>query len=307
MTLAHREQRVIPSHVLAPSPTTRCARTLPDIFSPDVRAAIDTLNSRQMEQQQTIFRDGLLGLDSPNTDTPVLQNTYPYYEYWFWSADHPGKPGSPGYIPMLSGLGRDGELLSLPQDIIFSISIQGDSRPGTYKIKFVDIKLDLGPPPKGMKSASSSPRESSTTKPAIVPGALTDRNADCGGPRASMLSNLRFNPRLSYSADGRYMTVTLLPRGASHVPANLAREMSFMLSGVCVNIAPPGIDQVVVSPYISIQYDGWGLQGPTQRPPPHMILSRDSQPDFSSCPNWIQVIRVVPAAEEPSKPNASKE
>ncbi|KAL7961260.1 hypothetical protein V8C34DRAFT_320028 [Trichoderma compactum] len=249
MVLADRRPRTTPGHVPAPTPTVRYARALPDQFSPSMRAAIDELNRRQRKQYQDLLRKGLLGMhglsdSEPQRSGPVHPNGYPYYEYWFWSADAPGKPGRPGCVSMRKGEGRDGQVVPLAQDIIFSISLPGDGKPGTYK-------------------------------PVVVPGALMDRNADGSGPRATMLRNLRFNPRVSYDADGKHMSVTLWPRGSKSVPARRAREMSLLLSGVRVNVAPPGIDQVVVTPTVSIKYEGWSLQPPSQMPPPSMTLCPD--------------------------------
>lgn len=132
MALAVRQARTTPSHVPGPTPTVRYARTLPDQFSPSMRAAIDALNRRQLEQYQYLLRKGLLGtthaLSEPRRGGPVHPSAYPYYEYWFWSADAPGKPGLPGCVSMRKGVGRDGQVVPLAQDIIFSISLQGDGK-----------------------------------------------------------------------------------------------------------------------------------------------------------------------------------
>ncbi|KAL7935860.1 hypothetical protein V8C35DRAFT_298425 [Trichoderma chlorosporum] len=53
--------------------------------------------------------------------------------------------------------------------------------------------------------------------------------------------------------------------------------MSLMLSGVRVNVAPAGTDQVVVTPTVSVKYKGWGLQYPSQMPESNMTLCPDAE------------------------------
>ena len=169
----------------------------------------------------------------------------PVFNYFFWSADAPGKPTNQGTIPMRAD--------HLPQDIIFSINLIRNAY--DYLLESVSISIPLGQP---IQRQEDNPGPL-TTMPYI-------------GPGATMLSNLRVNPLVSYSDDSRALIVTLFPRSTTgNVQVTRCKELSFMLSSVVVNLSPPSVGDVYVVPTITENYKGAKPQTPIQ-PNIRMVL-----------------------------------
>ncbi|KAB8349755.1 hypothetical protein FH972_023769 [Carpinus fangiana] len=156
-------------------------------------------------------------------------DNYPVIEFFFWSMEEPGTPQDPGSIPMLV----DAKSKPLAQDLIFSINIVDNAYP-SVQIDGIEIQIKQGPP-------------SQMTKPSIGP--LTQLY---DGPGASMLSNLRFNPKTMFSQNYDTLIIRLVPRSLEgYVTADRCASMSFLLAGVKVNVSPA---QVTVMPDVSVNY-----------------------------------------------------
>ncbi|KAF8441173.1 hypothetical protein BGX38DRAFT_1144418 [Terfezia claveryi] len=115
-----------------------------------------------------------------------------------------------------------------PQDLIFSIRYQTGAL--DFKLKKVTISLPVG--------------------------VMNDRSltAKYSGPGATMLSNLRFVVRPTYSANKQSLDLVLLPRSRSKmVPVKLIKEMSFLLSGV--RVMKYELPSVSVTVGVVVDYD----------------------------------------------------
>ncbi|KAH7110822.1 hypothetical protein B0J11DRAFT_498824 [Dendryphion nanum] len=191
----------------------------------------------------------------------------PTYIFRFWSSNQPGTIEDPGSIPTLSGEDAEGTVVSLQQDIVFSINLE-DKKPGLYYVEYIQIRIPVGPPPKDQLSPLP-----------FLKGNLTGVDSRA---RATMLSNLRFNPRVSYTKDNK-LEIILLPRGHFQlptgpdnptkpnepksklpvVPVSSCREVSFMLSNIKVHLLPKNVAELRVFPEIVVSYGGHPAQGVT--------------------------------------------
>ncbi|KAH8163824.1 hypothetical protein CIB48_g4409 [Xylaria polymorpha] len=208
----------------------------------------------------------------------------PTYLFNFWSSNEPGTIEDPGSIPIISGEDSEGTIVSLPQDIIFSINLK-DREPGAYYIEYIQIRIPVGAAPKD--------------QPNRLPFMRGNLTAVDGRARATMLSNLRFNPRVSYTKDGK-LEIILLPRGRLPfpgppapcdptkpgggdcgikrpvVPVYMCREVSFMLSNVKVHLLPKNVEEIRVFPEINVSYGGHPPQ-PVPTEDLYMRLRRPSK------------------------------
>jgi hypothetical protein len=180
----------------------------------------------------------------PRVDDP---GDPPTFNYYFWSADQPGVLGAQGTIPM--------RVDGLAQDIIFSIRLQGEPDL-SWELDSISIQIPIGPP--------------STTA-----GRGPLLNPPYTG-QTSMLSNLRFNPRISYSDDNQSLVIILTPRSSrGYVMLNQCLELSFMMGSVVVNVSDKSVGDIHVVPTIVEQYEVKGTRTPKQ-PKIEMVLHRDS-------------------------------
>jgi len=170
----------------------------------------------------------------------------PKFSYNFWSADLPGVPENPGYIPAYTS--------GLAQDIIFSITLDANSY--DYQLRSISISFPMGKP---------------ITNPKQNPGPLTC--APYTGPGGQMLSNLRFYPLIRITSDQDVMNITLVPRTSKgQVWVGTCQELSFMLSGVVVNCSDASVGEVNVVVDIKENYVS-GTLDPLTRVP-YIVLRR---------------------------------
>ncbi|MCJ1434527.1 hypothetical protein MMC27_003896 [Xylographa pallens] len=145
--------------------------------------------------------------DSPKAITAGFP-TKPIFQYTFSPTSTPAIPPKPGSVPMGGP----------PQDILFSINLISSA--GSWLLSAIWISIPYGPPP---TPNQPSPVYTLTKTP----------------PTGTfMLSNLRFNPLLSYSDATRSLVIRLIPRSTkNYVPAASCLELNFVLTGVQVNVS----------------------------------------------------------------------
>ena len=182
-------------------------------------------------------------------DEAVGVDLFPDFRFFFWSAEQPGTPATPGTIPMYTDIHGN----PMPQDLIFSINLVDNAYP-EFEVTYVEIEILQGPPP---------------TDPRPTFGPLMATYDGSGG---AMLSNLRFNPSLTVSQTYSSLIIRLVPRTMAdpqpgvltgYVRADRCRELSFVLRGVKVNVSPA---KVTVEPKISIHYLNRVTQAPKGEP-----------------------------------------
>jgi hypothetical protein len=123
----------------------------------------------------------------------------------------------------------------IAQDIIFSVRLQSFNE--TWQLQRITLSIPLGDP----------------STEGGVPGPLTA--LPYTGPGASMLSNLRFNPLVSYSTDQSSLLITLSPRSMKGwVWIKECPELSFMLGAVNANVSDPSVGPVSVVPTVTEYY-----------------------------------------------------
>ncbi|KAM0188482.1 hypothetical protein ACHAPI_010589 [Fusarium lateritium] len=185
----------------------------------------------------------------------ITENVYPEFRFFFWSLQDPGTPDMPGKIKML----KDVQGNPLPQSLIFSVRIIENAF-REFQIDYIEITIPQGP-------VSKTTAAEACTQPLT---ALYD------GPGAAMLSNLRFNPLTYFSTTYDELIIRLIPRSRkTYVTADKCEDMSFLLSGVKVNMSST---EIKVKPTITIHYHNSSTQNPTQYPVPSMALTPVPQP-----------------------------
>ncbi|KAI1845227.1 hypothetical protein JX266_008537 [Neoarthrinium moseri] len=183
---------------------------------------------------------------------------FPDIRFFFWSLENPGTPDDPGKIKML----KDARGKALPQSLVFSVRIAANAFED-FQIEAIEIIIPQGPAPKATRAeGNSSPSSDTTVYPLTT---LYD------GPGAAMLSNLRFNPTTFFSTTYDELIIRLIPRSLNEfVTADMCTDMSFLLSGVKVNVSS---EEITVTPTINLYYRRFKKQQPTQYPPPCMVLT----------------------------------
>lgn len=191
-----------------PSPDSRLrdpGTTLPKSHPPPSHRAVR--NNPLPPNPHTIPGDGN-DSDADKTDSDDDNDGanspagYPSFKYHFWAASNPGTLTKPTPVPMNT---------RVPQDIVFSIVLDK-----AYNFNLLDLEVFI--------QTGEANKERTT---------LTQ---SYHGPGATMLSNLRFNAHVSFSAKQGGLQVQLKPRSTSSdgVPVARCGSLSFMLSGVDV-------------------------------------------------------------------------
>lgn len=279
-------------------PSVRIVRYLPDIVAlPSRWSSTQKISARRGHSREFSTTSLVLVEENESSDSDSdsdysfieavdldLWARLPTYLFNFWSSNEPGTIEDPGSIPIISGEDSEGTIVSLPQDIIFSINLK-DREPGAYYIEYIQIRIPVGAAPKD--------------QPNRLPFMRGNLTAVDGRARATMLSNLRFNPRVSYTKDGK-LEIILLPRGRLPfpgppapcdptkpgggdcgikrpvVPVYMCREVSFMLSNVKVHLLPKNVEEIRVFPEINVSYGGHPPQ-PVPTEDLYMRLRRPSK------------------------------
>ena len=118
------------------------------------------------------------------------------------------------------------------------------------------------------------------------PATLTDLTKGqtlASGLGAFMLSNLRFNPRLGYSEDGKTLQITLVPRSTrGWVAVTSCIDLSFMLKNVWVNesvsLTTYDIGPTITEYFTNNQTSGPGPMQRNQCPPADIPLQQRHKP-----------------------------